>query len=294
MTKKPLFQTIGVIGKQQDTEALETLKILRDALLQQNRTLLLEEQTASLLPGHSFSVKPMPELAACSELIIVIGGDGNLLNAARALSLSKTPVLGIHRGHLGFLTDIHPTALEEELLEVLSGQYYQEKRFLLSLRIEHQGKVTATGNALNEVLLSHGSVSKMIEFEVYIDEQFVYSERSDGLITATPTGSTAYALSADGPILHPSLDAIVLVPLCPHTLSSRPIVVEGNRRIKLVPSAHNKVYPKVSCDSQIVFPTVPGDEIHIEKQKGHLNLIHPKRYCYFKTLRNKLHWGRKL
>lgn len=295
MEKKKLpFQTIGIIGKLNDLAALSTLKLLCEALLHQKRTLILEEHTSTLLPGHSFLVKPMTELALWCELIIVIGGDGNLLSAARTVSLSNTPVLGIHRGYLGFLTDIHPKALEKELLEVLNGQYIQETRFLLTATIEHLGKATATGNALNEVLLSHGGLGKMIEFEVYIDEHFVYSERSDGLITATPTGSTAYALSASGPILHPSLDAIALVPLCPHTLSTRPIVVEGSCQIRLVISSHNKIYPKISCDGQIHFPTEPGDIVHIKKQKEPLHLIHPKRYCYFETLRNKLRWGQKL
>lgn len=288
------FQTIGVIGKHKDTEAIETLKSLRDAMIHHQRNIVLEKNTSDLLPGHKFPVKPIEQLSEATDLIIVIGGDGNFLHAARTLSLYSTPVLGINRGHLGFLTDIHPQTLNAELEAVLNGGYTEEERFLLHMQVERDGKIVAKGNALNEILLTHGGLGKMIEFEVYVDDQFVKHQRADGLIVATPTGSTAYALSANGPILHPSLDAIVLVPMCPHTLSSRPIVVEGNRQITLVISKHNKIHPKVSCDSQIDYATEPGDTVQIVKQKQLLRLIHPKQYCYFETLRSKLQWGQKL
>lgn len=291
---KHTFKTIGVIGKQQDTEAIETLKAMKAVLSDFNVAIILEEKTATLLPGHSLEVLPLIKLGAACDLIIVVGGDGNLLNAARAISLAETPVLGINRGHLGFLTDIHPHALNEELSQVLEGQYSIEERFLLNVDLERDGNIEQHGNALNEVMLYHGGIGKMIEFEVYVDDDFVCSQRADGMIVSTPTGSTAYALSAHGPILNPDLDAIALVPLCPHTLSSRPIVVKGNSKITLVASPYNKIYPAFSCDSQLHFSIAPGDVLHIRKQPERLKLVHPQTYCYYETLRNKLQWGQKL
>lgn len=291
---KTQFKTIGVIGKQHDTDAIETLKTLKRVLTEFKLKIILEDKTAALLPGHQLEVKAMHGLGESCDLIVVIGGDGNLLNAARELCRYDTPVLGINRGHLGFLTDVNPHSLEEELTDVFSGAFEIEERFLLSVSLERDGCIEHQGNALNEIMLFHGGIGKMIEFEVYVDDDFVCSQRADGIIVSTPTGSTAYALSANGPILHPELDAIVLVPMCPHTLSSRPIVVDGNHKITLVASPYNKIYPAFSCDSQLHFSIAPGDILHIEKQKDTLNLLHSHTYCYFETLRDKLQWGQKL
>lgn len=292
--KKPHFQKIGLIGKQRSAEALETLKTLKAYLVGQKIEIILEEKTSASLLGQHFQAAPLSLFPTLCDLAIVIGGDGNLLSAARTLALGKLPVLGINRGNLGFLTDINPHSIEEQLGPILQGQYHAEKRFLLATQMVRQKITLHEGNALNDVVLSQGGIGKMIEFEVYIHDQFVYSVRADGLIATTPTGSTAYALSANGPILHPELDAIALVPMFPHTLSSRPIVVKGDSSIKIVVAPHNQVYPRLSCDSQIHFSVAPGDEINIYKQKEQLTLIHPLDYCYYKTLRNKLQWGQKL
>ncbi len=225
--------------------------------------------------------------------MIVVGGDGSLLHAAHAVVRDEIPVLGINRGRLGFLTDIHPTELDK-IKAILEGKYILEKRFLLEARIEYQHSVLGEGSALNEVALIPSSVPHMTEFEVYIDDQFVCSQNSDGLIIATPTGSTAYALSGGGPILHPNLDAIVIVPMFPHTLSMRPIVIEGNQRITVVITPNNLHLPRLTCDSQGFMNTPPGSHIHIQKKPRHLHLIHPLDYSYYETLRSKLHWGHKL
>ena len=169
-----------------------------------------------------------------SDLIIVVGGDGSLLSAARTLARFDVPVLGVNRGRLGFLTDVSPDEIEQRVGEVLDGQYRIEKRFLLDVMVKHNGEPIGTADALNDVVVNSGTSAKMIEFELYIEGEFVYRQRSDGLIVSTPTGSTAYSLSGGGPIMHPKLDAIVLVPMFPHTLSSRPIVVDGNSEIKIV------------------------------------------------------------
>lgn len=289
-----MFKRIGLIGKHRNLEAIETIKALLKFLDENHLETYLEKKTAEAVPGHGVPACELNTLAQNTDLVIVVGGDGNMLTAARELSKAQVPVLGVNRGTLGFLTDICPQSFEKEITQVLQGAYIKEQRFLLETEIFRDKEVTGAGNALNDVILSQGSMGKMIEFEVYIDDQFIYSQRSDGLITATPTGSTAYALSANGPILHPDLDAIALVPLCPHTLSSRPIVVKGSSTIKVVLSVGNEIYPRMSCDGQEHHSLAPGDTLIIKKQKELLTLIHPIDYCYYGTLRSKLQWGKKL
>jgi NAD+ kinase len=228
------------------------------------------------------------------DLVIVVGGDGSLLGAARALSPSHVPVLGVNRGNLGFLTDISPADIEEKVAEVLEGKYTVESRFLLDLVVKRAGEPIGEGTALNDIVLHPGKATRMIQFELYIEGQFVYTQRSDGLIVATPTGSTAYSLSGGGPIMSPKLDALVLVPMFPHTLSSRPIVVDGNSELKLVISDNNKTYPTVSCDGQLSFSLAPGDVITIHKKPHKLKLLHPLNYDFYRTCREKLGWGTRL
>ncbi len=203
-------------------------------------------------------------------------------------------MIGVNRGNLGFLTDLDPDDFENELLEVLNGNYLVEERFLLEAEVHRHGQLKSHNAALNEVVLHPGKVAHMIEFEVYIDGDFAFSQRSDGLIAATPTGSTAYSLSGGGPIVSPRLNAITLVPMFPHTLSCRPLVVDGARVIKLIVSPDNGSVLEVSCDGQVSLPVSPGDEIRIYQSPAKLKLIHSSNYNYFNTLRNKLGWSSKL
>jgi NAD+ kinase len=184
--------------------------------------------------------------------------------------------------------------IEEKVGEVISGKYMMETRFLLDTSVTRKGALVGGGDALNDVVIHPGRFIRMIEFELYIDGQFVYSQRSDGLIISTPTGSTAYALSGGGPIMHPKLDAIVIVPMNPHTLSSRPIVVDGSSEIKILVGEHNSAYPHVTCDGQNHVVTNPGDEIHIHKKPHKLHLIHPLNHNFYETCRTKLGWGSHL
>ncbi len=225
------------------------------------------------------------QIPAIIDLMIVIGGDGSLINAAHCALPRNLPVLGINRGRLGFLTDIHPTELSK-IGDVLAGNYFAEKRFLLNATHEN----TPLGIALNDVVLLPGDSTQLIEFDIHINDQFMCQQRADGLIIATPTGSTAYALSGGGPILHPHLNAIVLVPMFPHTLSSRPIVVEGDAKIELFIRNQNETSPCISCDGQHRIKVEPGSRISITKHENTLQLIHPKNYGYFETLREKLGW----
>jgi NAD+ kinase len=287
------FKTVGIIGRVKNPGVKDTLVTLIKYLRSLQHDFVIEAETAEHLDDASLPIIERHEIGKRCNLLIVVGGDGSMLNAAHCVVNNETPVLGINRGSLGFLTDILPTQLEK-IKEILNGEYILEKRFLLSAEINLQNEKLGEDDALNEVALIPNTTPHMIEFEIYIDDQFVCSQNSDGLIIATPTGSTAYALSGGGPILHPGLDAIVLVPMFPHTLSSRPIVIEGNRKINIIVSPNNTTTPRLSCDGQDYINTPPGSDISIYKKARHLQLIHPVDYNYYKTLRSKLHWGKKL
>ncbi|GMG88730.1 NAD(+) kinase [Biformimicrobium ophioploci] len=251
---------------------------------------VLEENTAKQLPARDVPTCPREKLGESCDLVIVVGGDGSLLGAARALAKHSVPLLGINRGRLGFLTDITPDQIEQKVGDVLAGKYLAESRFLLSMSVMRDGELVGQGSALNDIVLHPGELIRMIEFDLYIDGQYVYTQRSDGLITSTPTGSTAYALSGGGPIMHPKLDAIVVVPMNPHTLSSRPIVVEGSSELKLVVTSENTANPMVTCDGHDSVVTKPGDEIRIHKHPHRMTLVHPLDHNFYETCRSKLNW----
>lgn len=289
--KKTGFKNIGLIGRLGSTRVVETLKRLMQFLDQQNYQIIVEDRTATVLLGHGFQEANRKMLAEICDLVIVVGGDGSLLGAARAMARTGVPVLGVNRGRLGFLTDISPSDMEEKVAEVLAGQYTSERRFLLDAEVMREGEPIGSADGLNDVVLHPGKSARMIEFDLYIEGQFVYNQRSDGLIVSTPTGSTAYALSGGGPIMHPKLDALVLVPMFPHTLSSRPIVVDGNSEIKILITENNETYPHVSCDGQTHLVTKPGDVIYIRKKPHKLKLIHPLGHDFYQICRSKLGWS---
>ncbi|MYM62463.1 NAD(+) kinase [Pseudomaricurvus sp. HS19] len=288
------FNRIGLVGRAGSDRALGTLKRLINYLQGAGLEVVLEEETARSLSVPDLEVSNNDTLGKTCDLVIVVGGDGSLLGAARSLCRHKVPLLGVNRGRLGFLTDISPNDIEARVEEVLAGKYIMETRFLLDSSVVRQGALVGTGEALNDVVIHPGRFIRMIELELYIDGQFVYSLRSDGLIISTPTGSTAYALSGGGPIMHPKLDAIVIVPMNPHTLSSRPIVVDGNSEIRIVVGEHNRAYPHVTCDGQSHVVTNPGDQILINKKPHKLHLIHPLNHNFYETCRSKLGWGSHL
>jgi len=285
------FRNIGIIGRLGSAQVLDTIRRLKKFLLGQHLHVILEETIAEVLPGHGLQISSRKTLGEVCDLVIVVGGDGSMLGAARALARHQIPVLGINRGSLGFLTDIHPDELEVRVAEVLEGNFIEESRFLLEAEVRRHGEAIGQGDALNDVVLHPGKSTKMIEFELFIDGQFVCSQKADGLIIATPTGSTAYSLSAGGPIMHPKLDAMVIVPMYPHTLSSRPIVVDGNSELKVVVADDLPIYPLVSCDGQNHFTCAPGDTIKVAKKPQKLRLIHPLEHNYYEACRTKLGWG---
>lgn len=286
------FQHIVVTGRPAIPGAGETLNALIAYLATLDVSVCVDKSIAHLITDQKVTTIPSHKLHTKADLIIVIGGDGSLLNAAHIAVEHDLPILGIHRGRLGFLTDIPPAELNR-IADVLRGDYIEERRFLLEAELSHKDNLIAKDIALNDVVLFPGDSAHMIEFETLINNQFVHSQRADGMIVATPTGSTAYALSGGGPILHPRLDAIVLVPMFPHTLSSRPIVVCADSEIKILISENNDATPCVSFDGQNRIPLPPGGKIHLFKKTKQLRLIHPSDYTYYDTLRKKLQWERR-
>lgn len=290
-----VFRNIGIIGRLNSNKVLDTIKRLSRYLIDEGYQVILDDSIAEVMPGHGMQVSTTNLLGEICDLVIVVGGDGSLLGAARALAKYDTPVLGINRGSLGFLTDINPDdSMCEEVQSVLDGNYISEMRFLLDAEVKRDGNPIATASALNDVVLHPGKSTRMISFDLWIEGQYVYNQKSDGLIVSTPTGSTAYALSAGGPIMHPKLDALVLVPMFPHTLSSRPIVVDGKSEIKIIIDADARIYPIISCDGQSDIPCAPGDSITIRKKPYKLKLIHPKNHNFYEICRNKLGWSNRL
>lgn len=288
------YKTVGLIGKPGHAETQTTLNHLIDFFHQKGCTILIEESIQHELNNPDVPAHNLVTIGRDADLAVVVGGDGSMLGAARVLSRFNIDVVGVNRGNLGFLTDIHPDDITEQLDLIFNGDAIVEQRFLLEVGVYRHEKLKSSNTAVNEVVLHHGKVAHMMEFEIYIDEQFVFSQRSDGMIVSTPTGSTAYSLSAGGPIIMPRLDAMSLVPMFPHTLSSRPILVDANAQVSMRVSKVNSDSLQVSCDSHIVLPVLPGDEIRVQKSKDKLSLVHPKGYNYFNVLRNKLSWGSKL
>ena len=289
------FATVALIGKPHHQGANQTLRMLNDFLTAQGIETVIEQQVAEQLGVAPTQALPLAELGKAVDLAIVVGGDGNMLGAARVLARYDVPVLGVNRGNLGFLTDLSPQDFAAPLGAVLNGHYQIETRFLLNASVYRHGELKAANSALNEAVLHPGKIAHMIDFAVHIDDTFMYSQRADGIIVATPTGSTAYALSAGGPILTPQLNAITLVPMFPHTLSCRPIVIDADSEVKLVVSPDNiDDQLQVSCDGHVALAVHPGDEIIIRKCQYSLRLLHPLGHSYFNVLRNKLGWGSKL
>ncbi len=283
------FKNILLMGRPGANGIVETLEALSRYLMTQNVGIWIEQSVAELMSECSYSVVTSDHIPSEVDLIIVVGGDGSLLQAARVAIHHDLPVLGINRGRLGFLTDILPDHLEA-VGDVLAGHFFREERFLLRAELFSYDSIVYDSVALNDVVLLPGNGVHMIEFDTYVDGQFVCNQRADGLIVATPTGSTAYSLSGGGPILHPKLNAIVLVSMFPHRLSSRPIVVDAESEIEIHVKQSS---PHLSADGLLKVEVPSGSKIIIKKLPQKLSLIHPEDYNYFARLREKLGWERK-
>ncbi len=292
--KPQCYKTIGLIGKPNHQGANTTIQVLHDYLVNNQYKVLVENTVASSVSIKNLSICSLTDIGKQADLAIVVGGDGYMLGAARVLSCFDIGVIGVNRGNLGFLTDLSPEKIIEPLIKILAGESHAEQRFIIEAEVYRHGKLKSSNSAVNEAVLHAGKVASMIEFEVYIDGCFMFSQRSDGLIVSTPTGSTAYSMSAGGPILTPNLNALSLVPMFPHTLTSRPIVVDGDSEIKLILANENQESLQVSCDGHVILSVMPGDEVVIKKSASAICLVHPLDHDYFKVLRSKLSWGNKL
>ena len=286
------FKTIGLVGKY-DTQGIGgSVLVLARFLIERGYSIILASQTAEYLHIDEFPTENLSDLAAHSDVVAVLGGDGTMLSIARALAPHGAPLIGINQGRLGFLTDITIEGMLDAVAEILSGQYVAEERILLNAQVRRNGTPVFEGAAFNDVVVGKGGIGRLIELEIAINSEFVYSQRADGLVVATPTGSTAYALSSGGPIMHPKLEAIALVPVSPHTLSARPIVVSSQSRIEIHLTHANDA--RVHFDGQQGFDLMTGDHVWITRAARPITLLHPHSYSYYDTLRQKLHWGKKL
>ena len=288
------FNRIGLVGRPEHSGVITSLTRLIPYLQSKELVVVLDHDTASLIDDSTVEVATRMQLSASCDLVIVVGGDGSMLNVAKYVASEGVPVIGINRGKLGILTDILPDEIEAQIDEVLAGNYSVEKRFLLDVMVNDGNERQQLGSALNDVVLHPGKAAQMIEFELFVNDKFVYSQESDGLIVATPTGSTAYSLSAGGPIMHPDLNAVVLVPMYPHSLNSRPIVIDGDCEIRLVVAAKESLQPQVSCDGDVRYTASAGDEILVTKNLVPLQLIHPPNHSFYQACRSKLGWGSRL
>lgn len=288
------FKKIGLAGRSRQRGLAEVLRQLLDLLQERGLDVVLQDTLGDVLPDHDVPLATIDKIGEIADLVIVVGGDGSMLSAARTLAKFDTPVLGVNRGRLGFLTDIAPDEIAVKIPAVLEGEFVRESRFLLGAELRREGQSIGREEALNDVVVNSGASAQMIEFELHINDCFVYRQRADGLIVSTPTGSTAYSLSGGGPIMHPTLDAIVLVPMFPHALSSRPIVVDGDSRIRVDILARNRIHPPVACDGRQNMKARPGDTVHISKYPHQLTLLHPMGHSFYASCRNKLHWSNAL
>ena len=287
---KSAFKRVGLIGKTGDRNVAVSVRALIDFLERHKAKIMLDEGIADMAPDSSGNIVDRDLLAMKCDLAIVVGGDGTLLNAARSLAEPGVAVLGVNLGRLGFLVDVSPEEMTKQLEQIFSGDYLEEERTLLHASVTRDGKAIDDSSALNDVTIHKKDIARMIELDTWIDEHFLNTNRSDGLIIATPTGSTAYALSGGGPILHPDLDAITLVPICPHTLSNRPIVIRDNAIIEIV-IHEGAPQAQISCDGQVTLTLDPGDRVTVRKHDHSLRLIHPPGHDYFEILRKKLRWS---
>ena len=286
-----LFPCIGIIGKIGDPGIAGALAELYRYLLDRGHAVLVDKDSAVLLADDQAQSREIGEIAAHCDLLIVVGGDGTFLTAARAAADFETPLLGVNLGRLGFLTDISPDQLTNRLEQILAGHYISEQRRILVASIYRNGEIIHRQTAVNEVVVHRWLTPSMVEIITHIDGVYLNTQRSDGLIVATPTGSTAYSLSAGGPILHPALNALVLVPLNPHTLSNRPIVVDDQVEIEIRFSQAKQINALVTCDHLDIPDVSTGDRIVIKTAAKPIKILHPQDHDFFNILRSKLNWS---
>lgn len=291
------FRHIGIVTRPQTPHVESVLHELIGFLNQQNLDIYLDNEAVDegIINEEDLTycrITEKDQLGRQCDLVIVLGGDGTFLSVARKLAPFRVPMIGVNQGHLGFLTQVPRDKMLKEINGMLTGKYLPEERILLETSLWRDGTDMHHSLALNDVVISRGSMGQMIEFEVFINGEFVYTQRSDGLIISTPTGSTAYALAAGGPILQASLRAFTLVPICPQSMTNRPIAISDTCEIDIIIT--KAVDARVHFDGQSYHDIHSMDRIKIHRYRHSLRVLHPSDYQYYKTLRQKLHWGEQL
>lgn len=286
------FSTIGIFAKGDDASVTRTLRTLIDDLLARGKRVLIDDSHDA--SGEGVTPCPRHELGAASDLVVVIGGDGTLLDAGRAVAAHGVPLLGVNLGRLGFMVDVLPGEMATTFDEVFAGNYIAEARLMITARLKPAGSdLPGQGvPAINECVVRNQAFARVLDFDTYMNGDFISHHRADGMVIATPTGSTAYALSGGGPVMHPGLNALALVPICPHTLSDRPLIVDADHEVEIHISRSLEGGALYTSDGQVTQKLAAGDSVVVARAPYDLHLIHPPGYDYFNILRNKLHWGR--
>ena len=288
-------RTIALVGKYHSMEIAESLRRLAEYLYERGITVFIERETAEHI-GKKVDLSRwvtcgFNDIGAHADVAIVLGGDGTMLNAARRLARYCVPLVGVNQGRLGFMTDIAREDMLTCMDDLIDGRFTPEDRMLLAAEVTRDGKEIASNLALNDVVIDKGAIGRMIEFELFINGEFIYNLRADGMVVSTPTGSTAYSMSAGGPILHPTTAGIALVPLCPHALSNRPIIVNDSADIELrIASADD---PRVHFDGQVTLDLERNDCVRLRRSEHAIRFLHPPGYSYFAMLRQKLQWSER-
>ncbi|WP_042262419.1 NAD kinase [Paraburkholderia heleia] len=283
------FKTVALVGRSNTPGIAEPLTALAQTISKRGFEVVFEAQTAEEIGAQGYPALQPAEIGARADVAVVLGGDGTMLGIGRQLAPYRTPLIGINHGRLGFITDIAFSEMQEVVPQLLAGSFEREERSLLESRITRDGDPIYHALAFNDVVVNRSGFSGMAELRVNVDGRFMYNQRSDGLIVATPTGSTAYALSSQGPILHPQLQGIVLVPIAPHALSNRPIVLPDDCKVSIQIVAGRDV--NVNFDMQSFTALELNDVIEVRRSRHTVPFLHPVGYSYYRTLRKKLHWN---
>lgn len=286
------YKNIGIVGLSNNPKIPQLIESIVAILTSEKREVLIDRKFESLVDLINITYVTKKEIQNKCDLVISLGGDGTMLESAKNYGIEGIPLLGVNLGSLGFLTDIAPEDIEKELKAILNSELQIDERFFIKAKIDNK---ELDYKALNEIVIHSGAIAQMIEFTLFVDDQFVCKQRADGLIISTPTGSTAYSLSGGGPIIHPELDIILILPIFPQSLNSSPIIVDANKEIKIVLSEKQKIdSAEISFDSQENISLSPNSIIDISKHSSRLLLLHPKNHDFFSGCRDKLGWGKSI
>ncbi len=282
------FKRIGIFGKYRDASVKSTVDTLRGFLEGQGCEVLLDDTTGDGIDGTRTDAATLERPL---DLAIAVGGDGTMLNAARELARFETPLVGINLGRVGFLTDIPAERMIAEIEQLLLGEYFEEERIMLRVEVEHHGEIVHSAIGFNDIVLHKGATARLLDFPIYVNDKFVTDVRADGLICATPTGSTAYSLSAGGPICVPGISTILLVPICPHTLTNRPIILSDKANIKIGPVRLAAGSAHLSVDGHLQYTFRDDEIVRVRRARRVVRMVRPRGHNHFEALRTKLGWG---